>query len=212
MASLHRIQWIDECIRHKAYPSINKIVERFEISRRQALRDIEYLRDSLGAPVEYSAKHKGYFYSDDSFSVPTQLMTANQRELLACLSSHYDGLALHNSRTSDVFKRIAELLTRLSGTTIRIINEQSILRDGVVPFHTVLQAEGRRRDNYIPDSLKPYYRGKNDMQQEIYEFYDSHDFIPAILASGLSYRIIHPHWLKNKLIRYLEHIRQVNIG
>jgi predicted DNA-binding transcriptional regulator YafY len=61
VASLHRLQWIDECIRHNKYPNITQIVERFEISRRQALRDVEYLRDSLGAPIKYNAKYQGYF-------------------------------------------------------------------------------------------------------------------------------------------------------
>ncbi len=56
MALLHRLQWIDAAIRRGRYPNTNDVAERFEISRRQALRDFDYLRDSLGAPLAYCAK------------------------------------------------------------------------------------------------------------------------------------------------------------
>lgn len=63
MSSLHRIQWIDEQIRRERYPNCSDIAERFEITRRQASRDIEYLRYSLDAPVEYDATHRCVFGS-----------------------------------------------------------------------------------------------------------------------------------------------------
>lgn len=211
MASLHRLQWIDERIRHQLYPNINQIVERFEISRRQALRDIEYLRDSLGAPIEFHPQKKGYFYTNHSFTVPTQRITADQRELLACLSTHYEGLASRDYRNSEVFSALAHLLVRLSGKEIVPINKAFHLRDDVVPFYAILQAGGGRPAS-IPHSLQPYYRGTNDLQQDIVEFYDSHEFLPALLASGVAYRIVYPRWLKNKLVTYLELLRNVNVG
>lgn len=211
MASLHRLQWIDERIRRQQYPNIKQIVERFEISRRQALRDIEYMRDSLGAPIEFHSHKKGYFYTDDAFRVPTQLITEDQRELLACLSSHYKGLASHGHRGSEVFSAIAQLLVRLSGKDILAINEAFHLREGVVPFHAILQADGGRPAR-MPQPLQAFYRGTNDLQQDVVEFYDSHEFLPALLASGVAYRIVYPNWLKNKLVAYLEQLRTVNIG
>ena len=48
MAALHRIQWLDSEIRAETYPNARRLAERFEISHRQAQRDFEYLRDSLG--------------------------------------------------------------------------------------------------------------------------------------------------------------------
>lgn len=48
MSNLHRILWIDQEIRRGGYPNSRTIAEQFEISPRQAARDIEYLRYSLG--------------------------------------------------------------------------------------------------------------------------------------------------------------------
>ncbi|MFC0391419.1 hypothetical protein [Paenibacillus mendelii] len=89
MASLHRIQWIDARVRQGQYPNIQQMMERFEISRRQALRDVEYLRDSLGAPLDYCPKRKGYYYTDHSFAVPGQLLTADQQDLDSCLKQRF---------------------------------------------------------------------------------------------------------------------------
>jgi predicted DNA-binding transcriptional regulator YafY len=62
MASLHRIQWIDSEIRAGRCPNARRVAGRFEISHRQAQRDFEYLRDSLGAPLVYGATERGYRY------------------------------------------------------------------------------------------------------------------------------------------------------
>ena len=56
MSNLHRIQWIDAQIRAERFPNCSTIARKFEITRRQASRDIEYLRYSLGAPVEPKVK------------------------------------------------------------------------------------------------------------------------------------------------------------
>ena len=87
MGNLHRIQWIDRRIRALQYPNCNAVAAQFEISRRQAARDMEYLRDSLGAPLAYSPLHNGYFYEDDAFRLPGPALTAEDEDTLRYLSS-----------------------------------------------------------------------------------------------------------------------------
>jgi len=65
----------------------------FEISYRQGQRDIEYMRDSLGAPIEYSTRHKGYFYAKQ-FSLPTLYLTADETNYMTKLAAYYDSLKL----------------------------------------------------------------------------------------------------------------------
>ncbi len=89
MGNLHRIQWIDQRIRAHQYPNCNAIAAHFEISRRQAARDIEYLRDSLGAPLEYSPQLNGYCYADESFRIPQLALSIEDREALHYLSEQY---------------------------------------------------------------------------------------------------------------------------
>ncbi len=65
MSANDRIQWLHKKISDKAYPGVAHIVERYGISRRQAHRDIDHLKTVLGAPIAYSSRHKGYYYTCD---------------------------------------------------------------------------------------------------------------------------------------------------
>lgn len=47
MSNFHRLARIDAHIREGRYPNSRTIAEQFEISLRQAQRDVEYLRYSI---------------------------------------------------------------------------------------------------------------------------------------------------------------------
>ncbi|WP_018759267.1 hypothetical protein [Paenibacillus terrigena] len=214
MASLHRIQWIDTCIRRGNYPNVDAIREQFEISRRQAMRDLEYMRDSLGAPIAYCSRRRGYYYEDESFVIPGPQITESEQEMLSSLAAHYEVLAQHNRRTTGTFTELAALLSRLSGRPLNLsMKIHQIQRDGIIPFQAVARLESRDKSlNSIPTSLQPYYRGRNEEQVIIFEFYDSYEFIPALLASGLTFVITHPKWLRHKLMQYLDRMHQLHRG
>lgn len=65
-----RYLWFHERLKMNKYPKIADLAAKFEISRRQAAREIEFMRLFLGAPIEYSSEHNGYFYDDDTFQFP----------------------------------------------------------------------------------------------------------------------------------------------
>jgi predicted DNA-binding transcriptional regulator YafY len=65
-----RYLWFHDRLRGKKYPKIGDLAGRFEISRRQAAREIEFMRLFLAAPIEYSSEHNGYYYSSDNFEFP----------------------------------------------------------------------------------------------------------------------------------------------
>lgn len=114
MSNLHRIQWIDAQIRAKRYPNSRSIAEQFEISPRQASRDIEYLRYSMGAPLEYSAQHNGYFYYSEAFALPQLFISDEEKMTLAYLAEQYH--LLKNTPAA----RMAELFSKLADTQPRI--------------------------------------------------------------------------------------------
>lgn len=76
MSANTRIQWLHKKMTMKSYPNAQRIAERFGISHRQAQRDLDYLRRELGAPVEYDAKKKGFYYSKP-FVLPVLLTSEN---------------------------------------------------------------------------------------------------------------------------------------
>jgi len=64
VSKLERIVFIDSTVRRKGHLSIADIVNEFAISSRQAARDIEYLRYSCGAPLEYDQHSQAYHYTE----------------------------------------------------------------------------------------------------------------------------------------------------
>ena len=72
-----RIQWLHRQIYEKRYPNAYRISEKFDISHRQAQRDIEYLKTKLNAPLNYDATKKGFYYTE-TFSLPSYLSHANE--------------------------------------------------------------------------------------------------------------------------------------
>ncbi|QGQ99327.1 WYL domain-containing protein [Paenibacillus psychroresistens] len=109
MSSMHRIVWIDNEIRQHHYPSCAAIAERFSISVRQAARDVEYLKDSMCAPIEYSHSHKGYLYTEGTFMLGHVVMTEQQRHGLTYLANRYAQMeGEHATHLARLFRRLID--------------------------------------------------------------------------------------------------------
>ncbi|CAG7647190.1 helix-turn-helix transcriptional regulator [Paenibacillus allorhizosphaerae] len=107
MSNAHRLAWMDAQIRERRYPNCRMLAERFSISLRQAARDIEYLRDSMGAPLEYCRLKRGYFYTESSYVHGHVVITEEQRQSLSYLADRYARLE------SDHARHLARLFRRL---------------------------------------------------------------------------------------------------
>jgi predicted DNA-binding transcriptional regulator YafY len=108
MSNLHRLRWIDVQIRTNRYPNCTKIAEEFEISVRQASRDIEYLKYSLNAPLAYSKQENGYYYQDAGFMIPSLFITVEEKESLLNLAEQYKSLGTKQSiKLSVLFEKIS---------------------------------------------------------------------------------------------------------
>ena len=79
MSQTERIFFIDRTIREDGSITVPAITSRFEICTRQAKRDIEYMRDRLGAPIVWSGVRKRYEYA----STWDSLKSADEKSLLA---------------------------------------------------------------------------------------------------------------------------------
>ena len=65
-----RIYHIHQLLSTNQYPKITEIAEKFEVSKRTIERDIEHMRDRLGAPICYCRSKKGYYYEKKGFQLP----------------------------------------------------------------------------------------------------------------------------------------------
>lgn len=72
---LVRFQRIVTRVRRNDFPNATTLADEFECSARTIQRDIECLRDQLGAPIEWVPSRRGYRLTGD-FSLPAPRMTA----------------------------------------------------------------------------------------------------------------------------------------
>ena len=80
-----RYHWFHGQTKAGRFPNAKKLSERFELSEKQAQREIDFMRDRLYAPLSYNPTKKGYEYEDDSYELPP--IWFKEDELLAmCLA------------------------------------------------------------------------------------------------------------------------------
>src|SRR3989338_2374524 len=81
---LFRIYDIDRMLKRKEYPNCTKLKEYFlehhglTLSIRTIMRDIDTMRLDLGAPIQYDREKNGYYYENESFSLPAVRLTEGE--------------------------------------------------------------------------------------------------------------------------------------
>jgi predicted DNA-binding transcriptional regulator YafY len=73
-----RILAVDSLIRAGKYPNASTIARQLEVTARTVQRDIEYMRDMYGAPIEYDSEHRGYYYSEANFYIKSVPLTEGE--------------------------------------------------------------------------------------------------------------------------------------
>ncbi|MHC0039517.1 helix-turn-helix transcriptional regulator [Pseudoneobacillus sp. C159] len=149
MSNLHRILWFDDQVRRGRYPNSSSLSGQFEISNRQALRDIEYMVNSMGAPLQYIPGQRGYEYSEKTFLLPYQIITEEEQKILAFLAYRYSQYSYENSSS---VTRLAALFDRLHGKVVTIADNYPFfaINDTLVDMvHQINQAISQRNKLYI---------------------------------------------------------------
>jgi proteasome accessory factor B len=63
------------------YPNCSTLAKKIEVSTKTIQRDIDYMRDQLGLPIDYDGARHGYYYTEAVTSFPT--IPATEGEMLA---------------------------------------------------------------------------------------------------------------------------------
>jgi predicted DNA-binding transcriptional regulator YafY len=82
---LARIFAIDRALRAETWPNARTLGRELEVNPRTILRDLDYLRDQLHAPIEFNPKKNGFRYSEPSYRLPFLQLT--EGELVALFLS-----------------------------------------------------------------------------------------------------------------------------
>jgi predicted DNA-binding transcriptional regulator YafY len=82
---LRRLFALDRLIRDGGFPNATTMAAALEVHPRTIYRDLDFLRDSWGAPLEYCPRRHGFYYRDADYAVP--LLRLSEGELVAlCLA------------------------------------------------------------------------------------------------------------------------------
>tara|TARA_B100001079_G_scaffold109423_1_gene94194 strand:+ start:203 stop:1174 length:972 start_codon:yes stop_codon:yes gene_type:complete len=108
-----RYYWFHEQIKCNKHPNSKLLAEEFEISQKTAQRDIEFMRDRIGAPLEYSHADRGYYYTDKGYELPP--IWLNESELVAFILAKRLATAIPDRNLKDSLNKfINKLSSRLS--------------------------------------------------------------------------------------------------
>ncbi|MEP0815024.1 MAG: WYL domain-containing transcriptional regulator [bacterium] len=133
---IERVRWLHGQVLAGEYPSAQDMADHFDISLSTAYRDIEYLKDTLGAPLVYDYKIKGFTYGS-TFSLP--LVKLKEGELVSILVMEqmrkmYEGTNLEKPIMS-AFEKVAEGLQDPVSVDLRSLD--NILQFNIEPFPSV---------------------------------------------------------------------------
>jgi len=126
-----RFIWFDDRVRQKKYPNTTSLAKEFEVSVKTAQRDIEFMRDRLNCPLQYNSSLKGYFYEDETFSLP--LIYLSSGELLSLMVAKKLLEDMSGSCMADEITSVIEKITSI----IQMHATSSVKMDEVLSFHLI---------------------------------------------------------------------------
>ncbi len=65
-----RFLWFHNQVKESKHPNTKTLAQKFEITRKTAQRDIEFMRCRLGAPLVYLPEKRGFAYEDNAYELP----------------------------------------------------------------------------------------------------------------------------------------------
>lgn len=110
--SFERYIWFHSKLKAGRYPKLADLAEKFEISGRQAARDIDFMKNFFSAPIEYARERNGYYYTEEGFALPN--IWLGQEEIVALIISKRISTAIPDQRLK---KKIDFYFRKIAGST-----------------------------------------------------------------------------------------------
>jgi predicted DNA-binding transcriptional regulator YafY len=131
-----RLQTIHHDIKERRYPNASTLARRLSVSTKTVQRDLDYLRDELDAPIEFSREENGYIYSRSDYVLP--FLPVDGKDLFsigvaAQVLALFGGTPLAKDLKA-CYERLAELMPPAVRLRPEIVMEKLALR---APFRPV---------------------------------------------------------------------------
>jgi predicted DNA-binding transcriptional regulator YafY len=121
-SALARIYFIDRRIASGSYPNVRTLAEEYEAGTATICRDIEFMRYRLEAPIEFSRRNNGYYYTEKTYRLPARF--ASSQDMLA-LGMAKTLLSLY--RNTPLYESARQLLDNI---TAPLTDEETDKSDG----------------------------------------------------------------------------------
>lgn len=165
-----RLYAIDEEVRSGVYPTARMLATKLEVSLRTIMRDIEFLRDSLSAPLEFDMQNGGWHYTEPTYFLKYTPISKSETfalNLLRPLLSEYANTPLAENLGSLFDKLVEQGVADKPDADKAFCSKYITYIPDVLPsidstvFATVIQALGKGHSlqfDYMglkDDALKP---------------------------------------------------------
>jgi proteasome accessory factor B len=160
---------IHQAVQSGKYPNAVTLAAELEVSSKSIHRDLEFMRDRLELPLEFSFAHKGYHYTEEVSAFPT--LQISEGELFALLVAEkalqqYRGTTFERPLLS-AFKKMAVSLPDTISLNLAEWEQSISFRTSAEPvlnlenFDTLAKAVAQRRQ------LELTYRKPGRRQTEL---------------------------------------------
>jgi predicted DNA-binding transcriptional regulator YafY len=172
----NRLLLIDKAIRSGKYPNANTLAAIAEVNSRTIQRDIEYMRDMYGAPLEYDPTRRGYYYTESNFYMKSVPITEGELFSIALfdqLLEEYRNTPLEKALRA-IFSKIIQCLPDKVSVDTGFLNSQVTFIPDIAGsinlkvFETIFKALQKKqtvsfeyrpleKNNYAQRKADPYH-------------------------------------------------------
>jgi predicted DNA-binding transcriptional regulator YafY len=130
LAQFERLLKIDKRLRRVPPPDRRELAGMVEVSERTLQRDLDYLRDRMGAPLMYDRQARGYVFSEESWFLPQ--VTLTEGDLFALLVARRAMAQYQGTPVEETLERIFHKIAGSLGEHISIHPDYS--NGGILSF------------------------------------------------------------------------------
>jgi len=122
---------IHQCLQEGTFPNASTMARELEVSTKSIHRDLEFMRDRLGLPLEFNSARNGYHYTEEVGSFPTLQIT--EGELFALLVAEK---AVEQYRGTNFEKPLLSALKKMASSLPDTISLSLADWDQTISFRT----------------------------------------------------------------------------
>lgn len=145
-AQFRRILYIHRKVSSGINWNAVEMAREYEVSARTIKRDIEFMRNELGAPIVSGGKKKGYFYTDEFYSLPSAVLGEGALSVMMLFEQ-----LLHNYSNTPFF----ESITNIKQKMLEMLPENSTVHSGIIDAISIRNEPLVHISQHVWDELLP---------------------------------------------------------